>query len=330
MNIVTKRLPSYIVPISEIEINSIKISSDKPARTVDDWGRSHYSGSILIEERNNDGSYGQWVYFHAILADSILPLYVSQTENRTSKPFELFDMEPEDEFRKKEILFNPHDVLPAVYLNLEPVQEVTYKKLYESYLKVSPEYKSALNNYFQAIDIGFNKRLGYIDVSYWTIVMLISALESFLPKPDFCDGVCETCGRKVHHSTKDPNIQWNNLIFNHIKSKKVSQQYRDILDAARWKIRNNTVHNGLMPLLERASESLPDGVTEITASKAVKSYLTDKTSLDSLIDHLHQICRYVLLNELTTFKIFPELVGIVIHSKTVTVTTSSAEILLDF
>lgn len=332
MNLVIKDLPSYIVPFENIELGNITISQSKPAKLIDDWERSVPTGSIHVEAKENNGDYFDWVYFHSLLADSIYPLYVAQTENRTKTPFKLEKLN-EDNGLSGQFFFDPTDVLPALYLTFDDAKldTLTYKNLYENYLKVGTNYKAAIKNYFESTEIGFNKRLGYIDTSYWSVVMLVSAIESFLPEPVFCDGVCQTCGKSVHHTKEDSGTSWNDLIFNHIDSKSIKKQYHLILDSARWKIRNDTVHNGLMPLLERNYDSLPDGVTEMTASKAVEAFMSSQVSLESLIEQLRQVCRYVLLNALTNRKIFPELKGFEVHSKTITnITTSQVEIPLDF
>lgn len=129
----------------------------------------------------------------------------------------------------------------------------------------------------------------------------------------------------------DPAKAWKEMLFDKIFDKKVRAEYRSILDEARWKTRNNTVHNGLAPGKEYwKSPSLPDGITDYTSTKALEAYKSDRYSLESLIDQLRQICRFTLLDKILDSGVFPPLKGLEVHSVTVTSTEPATTINLDF
>lgn len=329
----SRRLPSYIVPTKEIILDKLRIIPAEPVTINDDWQRNHCSGSIVVEEDGYNGLIDNWVYFHALLADSRLPLYMFHAKGEEPSSFQIseFDNEGNINIVPRVINFDQVDLLPAVYLDYEETPKVSYKQAYEGYIKQDDVYFSAVKNYFVAQDINHNKRLRYIDNSYWQIVMLVSTLEALLPSPVFCEGKCETCGKGMTHVLNDSGKEWNELLFKKIMDKKVRKQYRDILNEARWKIRNNTVHNGLAPgNTFWKSSSLPDGVTEYTTSKSLEEYKIDRYSLESLIEQLRQICRHTLLSKAIAYDVFPALKGLKIHSVKITSSESPTTINLDF
>jgi hypothetical protein len=329
----SRRLPSYIVPIEEIILDKLRITPAEPVNVSDDWQRNHWLGSILVEEDGHNGLIDNWVYLHALLTDSRLPVYGLHAKGEEPSSFQIdeFDNEGNVNIVPRVINFDPMDLLPAVYLDYEEPPELSYEQAYERYMKQDEVYFSAIKNYLVAQDINYHKRLRYIDNSYWQIVMFVSALEALLPPPVFCKGKCETCGKGVSHVLNDPGKDWNELLFNKITDKSIRKQYRDVLDEARYKIRNDTVHNGLAPgNTFWKSPPLPDGITEYTTTKSLEEYKTDRYSLESLIEQLRQICRYTLLNKALACNVFPKLKGMDIHSKTVNITESSATISLDF
>lgn len=327
----SRRLPSYIVPMEEIVLDKLRIIPADPVTVNDDWQRDHWSGSIIIEEDGLNGLIDNWVYLHALLADSRLSVYALHAKGEEPSSFQIdeFDNGGNVNIVPRVINFDSTDLLPAVYLDYE--EPISYKQAYEDYIKQDDVYSSAVKNYFVAQDINHNKRLRYIDTSYWQIVMLVSTLEALLPPPVFCKGKCETCGKGLSHVLNDPGKDWNELLFNKITDKKVRKQYRDVLDEARYKIRNDTVHNGLAPgNTFWKSPSLPDGVTEYTTTKSLEEYKTDSHSLESLIEQLRQICRYTLLNKVIACDVFPVLKGIEVHSVTIRSSKSPTMINLDF
>lgn len=328
----SRRLPSYIVPIKQINLDRLKIVPAEPVTVNDDWQREHWSGSIEVEEDGINGLTDNWVYLHALLADSRLPLYVFNAEGQGPSDFQVknFDNQGNTNILPRVIEFDPTDLLPAVYLDYTEPPEISYKEAYEGYLKQDDTYSSAVKNYFVAQDINHHKRLRVIDNSYWQIVMFVSVLEALLPPPVFCSGKCEVCGKGLKHVLNDPGKDWDDLIFNKINDKGIKKQYRDVLDEARWKIRNDTVHNGLAPSKDfwRAA-ALPNGITEYTTSKSIESYKKDKYSLESLIEQLRQICRYVLLNKAASHDVFPALKGIEVHSATLTISEPTTVINLN-
>jgi len=328
-----RRLPSYIVPINEVILEKLQIRPAEPVAVNDDWQREHWCGSILIEEDGHNGLIDKWVYLHALFADSRLPIYMLHAKGEEPSSFQVseFDNKGNVNIVPRVINFDPSDLLPVVYLDYEEPPEISYERVYETYIKQDDVYFSAVKNYFVAQDINHHKRLRYIDNSYWQIVMLVSTLEALLPPPVFCKGKCETCSRGITHVLNDPGKDWNELLFNRIKDKKIKKQYRDVLDEARWKIRNDTVHNGLAPgNTFWKSPSLPDGVTDYTTSKSLEGYKTDSYSLESLVEQLRQICRYTLLNKVVVGDVFPALKGLEVHSVTVTSSKSPTIINLDF
>lgn len=327
-----RRLPSYLVPTLPIETEGLKIARAGSVTVLDDWNRPHWSASLTVEEDGYHGKIDKWIYMHALLADSRLPLYAFQAYGQTYSDFNVEDLDAEKYpgVTAREMRLDFRSVLPGVYWGHEVEDEVSYDEIYKAYLKTDDVYIAALKNYFLGQDIDFNPRLRSIDPAYWQVVILISAMEALLPKPEFCKGKCETCSKGVNHPINNADKDWKELLFSRIKDKEIRKQYRLIFDVARSEIRNNTVHNGLMPALIIGRGSLNDGVTEYTTKKAIEEYKSDNYSLESLVDQLRQICRYVLLNQLINKNIFPPLKGIEVHSKTIHANSSPVTITLDF
>lgn len=328
-----RRLPSYIVPLQDINVGKLKIVSAHPVTVNDDWGREHYSGSITVIEDGFNGVIDKWIYFHSLLTDSRLPLYTFFAKGEEASDFQLrdFDNKGNLALHPRVLPFDPEDINPVVYLAEPSREKINYEAAYQNFLSKDDSYYAALKNYFISQDIGHNPRLRGVDVSYWEIVMLISSLEALLPKPTYCMGKCEICGKGLKHLINDVSKEWDDIVFKHITNKKIRNQYRQVLDEARWRIRNDTVHNGGEPGKTMwKSDPLPNGVTEFTTEKSLAGYKSDRNSLDSFVEQLRQACRYILLNQIIGQDIFPLLKGIEVHSFTITSTNSPTIINLDF
>lgn len=325
----TRQLPSYFVPKTKIKLGVLTISKSDPIVVLDDWHREHYAGSIKVEEEDNNGKIHELMPLHSLLINSRLGLYVIQSNGSSHGDFSIHPLGISN-VNPREIVIDYNDILDSVY-GVTSGKAMSYKSIYENYLASEESYLVAVKNYFLAQDVNFNKRLRTFNTSYWQVVMLMSAMEALLPKPEFCKGECSTCKTNINHVTAMVDKDWNELLFKRIKDKEVRKQYRLILDVARTKIRNDTVHNGLAPSFIGAMPvAMPDGITEYTTEKAIEEYGNDSYSLESLIDQLEQICRYLLLNQIIREDVFPPLKGIEVHSQTFTnITTSTATFKLD-
>lgn len=327
------RIPSYIVPYENIDTNEFSLTKNNPIKMTDDWGRFHFSGSLDVGNIEYHEFVNSWSYFHSMLSDSVLPLYSVHSKGLPSESFSFdeFDMQANSGIVPREILFNPDDVMPAVFLDNEDSPVVNYTSLYKAFTLKEEVYHNSVKTYYLAKDINFHKRLRSIDTSYWQVVMYISCLEYLLPPPIYCKGKCIECDKGIKHITNDVNSEWDELVFNQILDKKTRKSYRLILDVARWKIRNDTVHNGIMPKTQHSPGTMSDGITIFTTEKAIKGYLSDRYSLETLTDQLDQICRNILINELIEEHVYPELRGLEIHSKTIkNITTNKATLEFDF
>lgn len=324
-NPISRIIPSYIVPTESIDIDGLIISQNGPVRVNDDWGRDYFSNSLKVFEDDVLGRTDRWIKFHSLLAFSRLPLYSFHAYGHSTGDFQVLKLDktkyPNVDARTIE--FEPDDCLNAVYLSSDDLPYMSYNDIFEEYKKQPEEYKSAIESYFIAQDLQFNSRLRHMNKSFWAIVMLVSSLEALLPKPTFCEGEeCSICGNKNRHVVNNVGEEWNELLFDRIKQKEIKKQYREILDTARYKIRNDTVHNGLTPPSLFSRASLEDGINLYTTEKIMKSYLEDSNSLEGFIDQLTELCRYLLLNQIVGKDIFPKLKPLEIYSKTIRNITS--------
>lgn len=327
------RVPSYLVPIKEIETDRVKITASAPVILLDDWSRQNPSGSVDVDKISYHEYVNSWSFFHSIVTMSLLPVLSVGSHGISTKAFSITDATDETDrtVGKREIFFDPDDMVPALFLESENGPVISYGDLFERYMQKDKKYESAVNSYFLAQDINFHQRMRSIDTSYWQVVFFVSAMESLLPESVYCKGRCETCGKGLKHSINDINKEWDDLVFNKIKNRKIRNNYRLILDVARWRIRNDTLHNGLMPNVQHVVTGLANGVTLFTTQKTVDDYLKDTYSLETLIDQLKQICRNVLLNQLFDEPFYPDLIGSEIHSQTIAnITESNVTLELNF
>jgi hypothetical protein len=301
------------------------IRREVPVTILDDWDREHFSGSLCVEEKELNIKLDEWVYFHSLVSKSLLPLYAFHRCGKEHYSFEVVKFDPIKYpwATPIETQVDFSNVLHVIYPSSEIDSGLSYSELYETYLNIGEEYISALKTYFMGQDIGFHRRLPSIDIQYWQIVMLISAMEALLPKPIFCAGECASCRNKINHPTDHADKMWNELLFNHIKDKTIRKQYRLVFNSARIEIRNHTVHNGLMPSASHGNTLLHDGVTEYTTEKAVGEYKDDNYSLETLVEQLKEVCRYILLNQLIEKDIFPPLKSVQVHQVTIFKTPSN-------
>lgn len=329
---ITRRIPSYIIPIEPISLDGLVINPAPPVTVNDDWGREHWSASVTANEEELKGRTDKWVYLHALLANSLLPMYGFYAYGHSPSDFQVleFDNKGNEKILPRQIPFHPDNILNAVYYDYECSGAISYKSAYQSYLGMDDIFMSALKNYYLATDIDLHPRLRSVDTSYWQVVMYISAMESLLPEPQYCEGKCLVCDKGLHHLKSNVDTEWNKLLFSRIKNRKIKSQYRLIFDVARRKIRNDTIHNGLMPQRIISRSPLKDGVTQFSTEKAIADYMTDPHSLESLVEQLKQITRYLLLNQILKQDIFPPLKGIEVHSISMNVTTPTATLKFDF
>lgn len=326
-NPITRIIPSYIVPTESIDIDGLIISQNGPVRVNDDWGRDYFSNSLKVYEDDALGRTDKWIGLHSLLAFSRLPLYSFHAYGHSAGDFQVLRLNQKKypNVDARTIEFEPSDCLNAVYLSSDDLPYMSYNEIFEEYKKQPEEYKSAIESYFIAQDLLFNSRLRHMNKSFWAVVMLVSSLEALLPKPVFCEkGECGVCGNKDRHVINNVGREWNELLFDRIEQKDTKKQYREILDTARYKIRNDTVHNGLTPPSLFSHVPLEDGINLYTTEKIMKSYLKDNNSLDGFIEQLTGLCRYVLLNQIVGKNIFPELEPLKIYAKTIRNITSSS------
>lgn len=313
-NINKRLLPARYVPLIPLEFDNFTIKSGGKAVVSDTWDRTYNVGSLIAVENGINGLMDNWVLFHSLLFHVPLMIQTFQGLGDSSGEFKIILDDKQKYYAEEPIDYN--NIGTAIYGNTCK-ENISYADAYKASLEINNLLKSAIKNYFLAYDIGFNRILRYIDISYWQIVMYISSIEALLPKPTFCKGKCSTCNKGIHHSYSDHDKELNELLFSKIKDKTIKKQYQSIIYAARRKIRNNTVHNGLFPTAGSiGSMVLYDGSTQYTTKEALTTYQSDHFSLELLKEQLEQICRYLFINEIIKKNIFPPLKGIIVHHVT--------------
>lgn len=311
------KLPSRKIPTEPIMLVSLQLAAGEDVLVTDDWGRKYNRGSISVTGEEFKGHIDKWVYLHALAFDETLTLYAHQGNGGGAGDF-VIEAATQDLPVDKELI-DYENIGKAIYGD-ESEAEVSYDKMYENYLKQPDNVHSAIKNYFLAVDLGYNQRLRYVNVSYWQIVLLVSAMEALLPPPTFCDGTCSTCEEGVHHPTSQTGTDWNKILFKKIKNKATSKQYREILEEARFRIRNDAVHNGLWPGAgEMIAALMPstDGIKHYVETEALEGYKHDKMSLEVFVHLLRQICRYLILDQIIQQGSFPLLKGFDVHTVTI-------------
>jgi len=113
---------------------------------------------------------------------------------------------------------------------------------------------------------------------------------------------CNDCDKKLQHYPEDTKTWLYNRLLEIVGDLHV-EQYFQYIWAVRQKVRHRTAHTSAHPTAEHIV--LPQGETVYDLKKVIGDYDKDRTALDALLYATHDIARYLLLNQIYGYKIFP-------------------------
>jgi len=295
------------MPPEELTLLGFTIGPGPAVRLRDSNGNMHLAHTMLIPNEVPHEKMLHWLFFHALITNSIEPLEVY--DNRHLFTLEDLTQSEVDKLISQEMA--DYDSIINQAYQVSVVDRMSYIDAFDQYQLLDTVFLNAIKNYFGAETVQ-SPRLRSVDMSYWQISIYISIIEVLLGTPPFCineDVVCPDCSRNwgAHHNI-GMGAWLQAKLYDRIENRDIRTQYKKIIGTARNQIRHKNIHEGLTPTA--LSPSLPTGPFSYNTSQSVKYYTDDKFALQSVIQHLQEITRFMLLNKVTGFEIYPELRGV--------------------
>ncbi len=298
-------IPTWLPPKNRIDLPYFSLTPGPDVKVEKD-GSMHFGRTIRAVDIKDNDEYEKWLYFHALLTDSVeLVDYYANPQAYVLNP-ELAKVQREhvahDRYLDQEKVLD--EVFDALTQN-----SISYEELYKLFLKVDVRVYTSIINYFVAGSLKpFSLR--NIDVSYWQVVVYFTIIETLLGAPPECANFvsCNDCGRQgLKHSSINNNKWFDQQLFSQIESDTNRKQYKAVIDACKYRIRNGSIHNGLYPTAKHIPKK--DGLHKYKLGRSIKEFEDDVNALNSLVKHLRELTRFLILNWIFQMSIYPELRG---------------------
>ncbi|MGH7218197.1 MAG: hypothetical protein ACREGE_02005 [Candidatus Microsaccharimonas sp.] len=237
-------------------------------------------------------------------------------------------------FDLNDILHDTYDLSPEVALD----NKLAYADGFTQFQAADHSLRRSIETYMLVRSIRLHPHVIPVDTTRWMIAMLISAMEYLMERASPCYGECTECSGSPHHiSGVTSDNMWDELIFNHVRTKKNRRAYRNAVTTARNEIRNLVIHDGgdfSSKKKHRKVNKTDRGggliVSDYTTATATDLHATDKTALDTVLQHTALICRYAILNKFIKMNIFPELPIIQEFVQTMNITEGSGTMIVNY
>lgn len=296
-------IPTNFSPKNKIHLaDGLLIEPYKRAGVNNDHGIT-YTDTVIIHNYNKFDILKNWIIFHSFIFDSHFTLSEFE-KNKTGK------LEFVNEKLANSIDYN--NVLPYVYFfqkNKTGKPEKSYEKLYDIFLKQTPDNIGLVINYLTRLNEDtFYPSRAITDTSYWQLMIYYSIVDKIIGEQKFCKSLdCDKCKKKdIGHHPLSANA-WLEQRLNELIPKNPSAQkaYNEIIKAVKEHIRNKTVHHGIVPTAKKYPKTEHGQVVIYDLKKSIGDYEHDHHALTSLVHLLKDVAKYLLLEKIFELKIFP-------------------------
>lgn len=256
-----------------------------------------------------------WVMFHDFILDSQLLCRFFEREfldNATNTVFvrSIEELRQEPKANMKTCDFD--DIAEGMYAPYKPPQQVSYRELFARYQSLSEVDTWLLRSYLFQIETrdaySIDHNLFEETRKYWQITSYVTLLESIFDHAPDCPGSvksCSVCGKQDLQSHRRMSEKdWREeQLSKLIGDEELRNQYMKVIGAA-FTIRNKTAHGSIVPVTPYPATV---DVEFFTMHRAIHDLKKDMFALDTLVDLVRRVLRYLLLDRFFNLKTFPPL-----------------------
>ena len=197
----------------------------------------------------------------------------------------------------------------------EKIGAISYTNQYKAYLHLSQGDKDAIRNTLINLERPFERhnQPQILDPSFWNLMPSYSAIEytvgKQIPCPSSVQCTEEDCFFRDKTAPSHNPRPYTEHISSYLKSRGASDknvnEYMDIIKLVYANLRNNIVHNSLMPI-SMPSEQEEDGTIIHDLEKIKAGFKTDSISMMSLSLALQSVARIMVLDKVFLTGTFTE------------------------
>lgn len=256
----------------------------------------------------------QWVLFHAFLLNDLH--LCSFFETGRLHPHECVESLV-DIPKAASDNANPCDfdnVSNLVYFMHAPAQSTNYRKLWVNYKSLAPTDLHLIRTLLFQTDPRKTWQITYNlfpDMRQrWQATNYLTILEAIIGHAENCpesEKKCNTCGRQVNPHRRMSEDMWRRQYLSNLGvDSPIIDDYVCVIRTAYKGIRSRTAHPSGALELPPTYPSV-EGTQVYDVPKSTQEYPHDLFALDSLLQSLYDITRYLLLHRVFKLSIFPEL-----------------------
>lgn len=294
-------LPVQRVPSEKINLGTIVLKSYKRVKIMPRKGLEIYSDSILINF-NSKEILNNWLAFHSFIFDDFYP--IDQYENAV----EIIETD-----KKCSYTIDYADIISEIFFAEfdSNAQKIDYCELYKTYVSIEESQRDLIRNYL----LKFSNKSTIINpirnYSYWQILDYYSICESIIGLQDFCKEVyeCITCKKESLHKPLVEADWIKKRMLDIIGDQGRADEYSKVIMSVRDLIRHKALHESLYPSAKYILQNQSKIIYDI--EKAKTYFKEDSTALSSIESQIQDVARYLLINKIFDFHIFPHISPII-------------------
>lgn len=304
---------SQCVPSQPITCGNLTISSHKRICTEKTPGFKLYIDSVSVSnmqvnESVANNEFHEWLVYHAFIFDDSMGVHQYRFMHPTLEVGEVeYPIDYTNCIKRVYFLSSEHERCDITF---------NYEEKYHIYQEISREEKNAVKNYLLDLDSAPLHHEGFLDTTYWKMVLCCSIIE-------YVSGNRETCTDTSSCTIKGCRFYKKRLPTHHRYSYRkhleeylrlsipdllVRSEYLSIILEAYNQIRNNAVHQCEMPSTSISNSSHSHGHREIyNLSRAFEQHQSNSVALNAFSTALREVTRNLLMHKIFKTGIFPKI-----------------------
>ncbi len=268
-------------------------------------GSKEMSNSDLIIK------YREWLVFDSFVLNDHFPIFYFD-ESKTG----ILEIVPTGELHEeatpdyKQIDYgNIADVVLMTAPEKKELPKISYSDLFAIYCGLPSEIREMLEWFVSEPYLPFTRDKAFSNTNYWQLVHKTILLERLIGMPPKCSGSfgpCTVCGLSLPPHNSVPRRKWlRQYLATRIDNDGIAEEYASVIEAG-VDVRNKIAH---VPMFDRSSmpELVPGEPQTYGVDRAIGEYEHDSVALNSLLNSLRDIARFLLLDKAFRIKYFPSL-----------------------
>lgn len=296
-------------PSSPVKVGNITVAEGNGVcishKTTNSTGKSFWPTIKLSYDKLEQDELSRWVLFNTFITDNpwTLPSYMGTIQGVVS-----WLDEPFGELRDYSDFINVAYRYEREKVKL--TEKMSYSELFERFQSIDEKQQGMVKNLLLDLKPGQSWSHGEMaDYSYWRMVIDYSIIDAIVGTQPFCSQTheCTECGKTdiLHYPIGARDYTMARLA-EIIGDTDKADHYMKIIWTVRQNIRHTTAHESAYPT-ERPLSELQHGDNKFDIDTIIKTFGKDGHALTALEQNMHEVTRVLLLDNVLSTKIFPEI-----------------------